>query len=162
MLITTQSLDNSKSEEAERFAQRDVGLSDIERQQLIEDGQSDLGLEDAASQAGFKENSPMRGLYKYQEVRRIIAGEWIVKKQSGGCDIHKAKFDGKKYYLYAKNRSGGDDLIESGRHQITGEMIMLNPSDYNGSPKMIQLIDRRYFTLEDIYNGYMLEFEKKS
>ena len=162
MLITTQSWDSSKAEEAERFAQRDIGLSDAERQQLIDDGQADLGLEEAASQAGFKENSPMRGLYKYQEIRRIIAGDWIAKKKSGGCDIYKARFDGKNYYLYTKSNSGGEKLIESGLHQITGEMVMLNPSDYNGSPKMVQLIDRRYLVLEDIYNGYMIEFEKIS
>ncbi|MCP4584160.1 MAG: hypothetical protein GY839_21315 [candidate division Zixibacteria bacterium] len=162
MLTFTQSWDNSKTREAEEFAKRDVGLSDAERQNLIDSGESNLGLEEAASRAGFKDNSPMRGLYKHQETRKIIAGSWIVKKQSGRSNIYKARFDGKKYYLYAKNGSGDDELIESGRHQTHSEFIMLNPSAGNASPKMVQLIDRRYFVLEAIYDGYMIEFEKIS
>ena len=162
MLSFTQSWDKSQNEEAAEFAKRDVGLSDAERQRLIEQGESDLGLESAAANAGFQKGSPMEHLYKFQELRRIIEGTWIVKKQAGGSKIFKAHFDGKKYHLYAKSRSGEEVLIEDGQYQNHGEFIMLNPSDLNGSPKMIQLVDRRYFVLEDIYNGYMIEFEKVS
>lgn len=160
MLSFTRSWDKSQSEEAAEFAKRDAGLSDAERQRLIEQGESNLGLESAAANAGFQKGSSIEHLYKFQEIRRIIKGTWIVKKQSGGSNIFKAHFDGKKYHLYAKNRSGTEVLIEDGLYQTHSEFLMLNPSDLNGSPKMVQLIDRRYFVLEDIYNGHMIEFEK--
>ena len=161
-LVFTQHYEKSKADETAAFEKRNKGLDEATRGELIKQGKSQLDLEAASSEAGFKKGSPLEHLYKHQETRKIITGTWKVEKASNRNEIIKAKFEGKNYYLISKNASGKEEVAESGRYQVNSEFISLNPFDGNRSPKIVNLIDRRYFVLFDFYNGDELEFVKTS
>ncbi len=161
-LVFTQHYEKSKVEETAAFEERNSGLDEATRRELIRQDESRLNLETASSTAGFKKGSLLENLYKYHEIRKIIEGTWKVEKSSNRSKIVKARFEGKNYYLYSMNVSGKEEITESGRYQVNSEFISLNPSAGNKAPKHVKLIDRRYFVMFDFYSGDELEFMKTS
>jgi hypothetical protein len=145
-------IDKSEKE----FAQRDVGLDQASRNELIRQGKSHLQLDEASESDGFQEGSLLDNLNQHREKQKIVSGTWVVKKSSPYKDIARISFSGHNYYLFDKNGR----QVEDGTVQVMSEFIMLLPSGYNAEQKFIELIDRRYLVLE--CEGDRLEFEKTS
>jgi len=90
----------------------------------------------------------------------VLRGTWRLAKSTSSELVTVARFDETCYYLFQKNVSGGEELVERGIYNLTENGIILLPESESRNQKRLDLVGNGRFVL--YASDRVSEFEKIS